>query len=189
MSHVSTSAPDPKQPAPPVQNTFQLVSSAEMLRNKVNTVLSIMGQCTPLILDTTQDFESEKLRAQYDGGAADAAQVTYINACDRLDRLLKDNRNWKIDQTDKAMNARSQELHAINLQIAQARLERERHYNRPSILHDTKLFRRDNFFYAVLGDKLTDDCVYGKGETVAVAYANLDAVLASFPSEKPVSQS
>jgi hypothetical protein len=187
MSNVATSAPVPPN-NPPGDPGYHLISSAEMLRSKVGTVLAVMGQCMPMILESTEDgFESKALRAKYEGGCSDSAQVTYINACSRLDTLLQDDSNWEVSRLDSVMKERSQQLHDLDLQIAQQKLAREKHFNRPSVRMQANLFRKGNVFYAALGSTMTDDSIYGSGASPEAAYLNLDEILSAMdsPASKP----
>ena len=184
MATVATAAPDPRQPAP--DSIITLLSSADMLRSKVGTVLAVMGQCMPMILDTSGEFESKTLKAQYDGGCADSAQVTYIKACARLDALLDGEGNWKIHELDDLTGERTKELHEINVKLAKLQLERAEFFNRPSVMAGAKVYRAGDTFYAVIGDGGSPNAVQAKGATVAEALKNLDDILTSVVRPEPV---
>lgn len=179
MSSVATSSPD--------HNNYRetapvFISSAEMLNSKMNALLRVMGQCMPMLLDETSEFESKELRAKYEGGCSDAAQVTYIKSCARLDRIIDNDKNWQIGKMDRLMRERTAELHEMDLKIAAKRLERENYYNRPSVRANANLFKRERTFYAVVGNTFTTESVYGEGSTPEAAYANLDAILDALPA-------
>lgn len=183
MSTVATSSqdgPDEKSK----QTAFQFISSAEMMRAKSGVCMAIMGQCMPMLLDDTSEFESAALKAKYEGGCSDAAQVTYIKACERLDKLLDNDAHWEIATMDKLTEERTKELHDINLSVAHERLTREKYFNRPSIRAQAKLYRRANVFYAVIGEDFTEDSVHGSGDTPEAAFTNLDAILISLNPPK-----
>lgn len=183
MSTVATSSqdgPDEKSK----QTSLQFISSAEMLRAKSGVCMAIMGQCMPMALSETSDFESIALKAKYEGGCSDAAQVTYIKACERLDKLLDNDAHWEIATMDKLTEERTVELHKINLSVANERLAREKYFNRPSIRSQAHLFRRGNLFYAVIGEDFTDESVHGSGDTPEAAFTNLDAILISLNPPK-----
>lgn len=168
------------------QNSFLLLSSAEMLGSKVNTVLRIIKEVQALARIPTEegkgweDDDGRDVSPEYDEEVRDSAESTLIRALGRLDSIIDADENWDVSVADKVLDKRVEELHRVNMEAAKERLELIKNQNRASYRLRSKLFRDGNDFLAVAGDDPWDEhAIVGRGRTPEEALDNLDAILTS----------
>lgn len=179
MSEVAVSSPSEGKPSS--ENVFLTQSSADMLMKKIDAVLHIVGGLGAYVLERAYDAEGEEWRkgGALDGGVRKAAEVTLIKACDRLDFLLGNDENWKVDISDRILIERTTALTNSNLRINELRTLAVKQNARPSVVRGAILLRKGPFFYAVIGGTLHENAVYGVGKSPEEAYTNLDNILLS----------
>src|SRR6185369_12897247 len=92
MSQVINAHGDPLRPTPPIP-TRDSVSQMQ-----VGAILSVMHALQSYLLyNASRDPEDHP---ELDGGAHAAAVTTFAKACDRMDKILEDDKRWTLTDHD-----------------------------------------------------------------------------------------
>lgn len=126
---------------------------------QVNTVLGILGMAlsslssiSRLQLDMEENNEDEGYKHVIVGESRVAAETTFINSCERLDAILKDDSRWSMEHQDRVEKDRQDMVKSqLALQYYQAALAAEMtlpHFRyRPTVARAT-----DGDWIAFIGD-------------------------------------
>jgi hypothetical protein len=168
---------------PDHSTTVSILNSTEKIARQVDTVLGVMNVLNPYLIDV--EYRSTPSGGRADGGYLAAAEVTFANACDRLDQILTDSARWEVDtQTSSEAIARvAKEAQEKHNKLLEAQAEQVRNQNRPCYMLRPSIYRRvDGKFAAVYGDiKNPSGCLYGIGDTPLKAMENFDRAYESLP--------
>lgn len=126
---------------------------------QVNTVLGILGMAlsslnsiSRLKLDMDDNEESDEYKHVITGESRVAAETTFINSCERLDKILKDDSRWSMEHQDREERNRQAIVDSqLELQRQQTALAAEMttpHFRyRPTVARAT-----DGDWIAFIGD-------------------------------------
>lgn len=185
---MSLSLSRPNDPGRHTPQQFNLISSAEMVSIRVNTILGIVNTLTPKVTEYDEEDPIGTVRQvdkKYDGGVRMAAEATLINAFGRLDSILAEDSVWHSVSIDRMMADKVEELNQINIQIANEQLKATREdtaaqkeANRPYRKYGAKLgLLQSNAFIAYIGAITDPLCIAAQGTSAEEALLNLDNIL------------
>lgn len=156
-------------------------SKEQTLDKQVDTVLSVIGALTPFIIAPLRDFDPPR---ELDGGVAASAVTTFAAACDRLDKMLKDESKWDLKGHDglyAAMTAHFSKAAEMHTAQTQTLLD----MRRPCNIRRPHITLIDGEFIAIWGDpSRPGNHIMGKGLTPEAALADYDAAFARRAEEQ-----
>lgn len=149
---------------------------------QVNTLLAIIHNLEPYLLESPRDLG--QVKPELDGGAASAAVVTFVKACERLDQVLADPARWSMEQSNelyKSLVATQEQQQAfLREQTAAAKI-----VQRPAFLLKPTMIAWEGGYLAFYGDpNNTDAVIAGRGPTPEAALADFDAAFGRTPAEQ-----
>lgn len=173
---MNTGSIGPRDDLPAPQNIFNMVSSTELTVNKINAILRVVAQFSPMVSSQSDTlmvgFEGGRPKEKWDGGVVQAAENTFCVACQRLDKILENDDFWKKDSVDALVADQVAELGRVNTETARERLKQAQYQNRPCVQLKARIIEWGNGYRVVLGSD--DSPIFGQGETISEALASFD---------------
>ncbi len=159
-----------------------LVGKEHALSMQVAVLLSVvdkLGEC----LATEHRFTGQE-KAALDGGVTASVEATLIQACNRLDSLLANPKNWGTADQDALFRAITRTHEAQQAFLASQKLSADE-VRRPSFQLRPSLMRAETGFAAVYGD-ITDPSghIVGVGATPEAALLDFDAAFQRVPAQQ-----
>lgn len=151
-----------------------IITNAALVSGRINNVLSITGALEPYLLDPDASFGDGGFKKSnpLDGGAKMAVEQTLIRACNRLDTIIQDDKNWIDDEMDDAMKF-ARELRDHQRKDFKAKLGHAARLS-PSIM------RIDDLFVVFIGDpNVPATLLCGVGVTPVAAIEDFDRIMES----------
>lgn len=155
-----------------------LPSTADVTSQQLNALLMSVSTLYPGLLST-----SPVGGAVLEGEARAALEVTFMAICDRIDKLLSEDRRWTLDQNEM-MEALFLKVYEKNLEAMTAQAEAAKAMRSPAYLYRPALLpTTDGKWAAVLGDiTKPETCLIGVGDTPEMAYQAFDIL---FTQQQP----
>jgi hypothetical protein len=168
--------------------------------NQVGMLLSICGAMADLVFaEPAEPGETPGTRPEVAGEAGIAAEVTFIKACDRLDKILDDSSRWGMDyqlsleklfeeNTRLAHQMAEKQAAALTAETEKANAQRTaaESAQTPHFIYRPMLTKSESGeWIAFLGDpKDQDTCVFGLGGCPEAAVKAFDLAFLGVLSEK-----
>jgi hypothetical protein len=153
---------------------------------QVSACLSVLRELQPYAFGPPMHFfaENPPERPELDGGVKSAVQVAIMSVCDRLEKIMTDEKRWEVSGTtdifkELAKTQKAQQAFLIE-QAKSAHVVQLPHYLlRPEIMCDGSVF------IAVWGNKdLPGGRIFGQGRTPNEALADFDEAFNRTPGEQ-----
>lgn len=136
---------------PPKQDN-SLPSRYIVTATQVHTLLNVAGMLMPYILQPHQELQNIPSSHKIDGEAALAAQTTFINVCDRLDKIVADESRWSLD-AQKTLEASAAEVYEHHKALLREQIIATRTLSSPHNRYRPTLYKlKDGTYAAILGD-------------------------------------
>lgn len=154
-----------------------LPSRIDLTTAQIHSLLHVAGTLLPYILNPHHELENVPNSHKLDGGSAAAAQATFINTCDRLDKILADESRWSME-IQKSLEASLSEVYEIHKKLLTEQREAIRTLNAPHSRFKPTLYAlTDGNYAAILGDiKDLDNAIAAVGQSPAAALIAWDMI-------------
>jgi hypothetical protein len=161
----------------PNQNSAPMVTKEVVTGYHMAMLLQAAGIMLQALLNPMRDVEEPQSPSKIDGGAKAAAEVTFINICNKLDEIVADGARWTIDGhiALEYKLARVYDAHTALL-ITQQKVAEE--FLTPHFRYKpTLLALEDDTWIAFLGDpEHLENAIIGFGGTPEQAILAFDLV-------------
>lgn len=157
------------------EKQFNLPHRDSVTAMQINTLLQTAGMLMPYLLNPVRELENVPSGHKLDGEAAMAAQVTFINICDRLDKIVADSDRWELT-AQRTLEATLTEVYQKNAELLKEQIIATKILNLPHNRYRPTLFKlTDGNIAAVLGsiDDL-DNAIAAVGRSAAEALRAFD---------------
>lgn len=153
---------------------------------QLRSILAVVNDLQPFILEPTIEPGGTPKATAIDGGAAMAAQTTFIKACSALDAILEDRSRFTLGAQDKLMDELVKTQKSQQKFIDAQRLSSER-LQKPSFLLKPTLATFGKNFVAYWG-KIDEPgkAIVGRGKTPNEAMADFDLAFDRTPEDQVV---
>lgn len=143
---------------------------------QVNSLLSIAQAMAYALLAPNHNIsEPHHSKPELDGGSKSAAEMTFIECCNRLTDMIRDDSRWDL-LLQKALGIQAVKLNQTHIEVLEIQKKAVSGLATPSYKHKPTLIRlTDGYYCAYLGDK-PEDSLCGIGRTAEEAFAAFDKV-------------
>jgi predicted RNase H-like HicB family nuclease len=143
---------------------------------QINTLLRVISCMEGYLLSPHRDVERIPGDTNPDGGVADSAAATVINACNALDNLISDKTRWSME-FQKKIESRVDEIHQEQLAFLKAQTAAANFVSLPQFRFRPTLNRADEHTWvAYIGELETPHVILGLGKTPEEALASFDQI-------------
>jgi len=170
--------------ANPQLPVMQIPTKEHTSNMQVHTILAIMGHLQPYLLLTHREIEEELRPFDIDGGAKSSAEVTFVNACARLDAILKEEERWSGKPQKDLMESTIKTQQSL-IAVHEAQLKALSIASGPAKLYPPTFTTANGQYYAFHGSAdFPGGIIIGKGNTPLEAVADFEAAFSKIPSEQ-----
>lgn len=143
---------------------------------QVSNLLSIAQTMLAALLAPNHNLpEPHHSKPELDGGSKSAAEMTFIECCNRLTGMIRDDSRWDLI-LQKALGIQAVKLNQAHIEVLEIQKKAVSGLATPSYKHKPTLIRlTDGYYCAYLGDK-PEDSLCGIGRTAEEAFAAFDKV-------------
>ncbi len=166
-------------------NKLAIAQKDSIVQRQVSTLLDIVSTLRHNVEETGAPIPN---RPELDGGVKAAIDTTIIQACSRLDEMLKHKENWENDAQDEMMRAITR-THEAQQDFLKSQKEAADLVKRPSFQMRPTLVSTGNEFLAVYGDpRIAGQAIIGRGETPEAALQDFDLAFKRVPKDQLILQ-
>jgi len=163
---------------------MQIPTKEHTSNMQVHTILAIMGHLQPYLLLTHREVDGELHQLELDGGAKTSAEVTFINACARLDAILKEEDRWSNKEQNGLMESTIKTQQSL-MAVHEAQLKALEIASGPAKLYPPTFTTANGQYYAFHGSAdFPGGIIIGKGNTPAEAVADFEAAFDKIPADQ-----
>lgn len=163
----------PDQPRRPANIPTHLQST----NGQLQALIAIADHLAPYILGIQNPLTGDKLEGhpEADGGAGVAASVTFCKVCDRIDRLLAEEKRWTLEPYDTLAES-LQAIYVTQKAALDAQVTAYKEALRPCIQLKATIFRiaGTNVWACAFGGAAGHPPLSGEGNTPEEAAADFD---------------
>lgn len=143
---------------------------------QVSNLLSIAQTMLAALLAPNHNIsEPHHSKPELDGGSKSAAEMTFIECCNRLTGMIRDDTRWNLT-LQRAMEVQALKLNQTHIEVLEMQKKAVSGLATPSYKHKPTLIRlTDGYYCAYLGDK-PEESLCGIGRTAEEAFAAFDEV-------------
>lgn len=166
-------------------NKLAVVQKDSIVQRQVSTLLDIVSTLRHNLDDGGTPIPS---KPELDGGVKAAMDTTIIQACSRLDEMLKHTDNWENRAQDDMMRAITK-THEAQQEFLKSQKEAADSISRPSFQMKPTLVSTGAEFLAVYGDpRIAGQAIIGRGETPEAALRDFDLAFKRAPKDQLILQ-
>lgn len=163
-----------------MKNVTQVPQREATTAVQVNVLLGIANTMLGALLVPNHNIvEPHHEKPQLDGGCKSAAEMTYIEVCNRLTDILRDKSRWAMDMT-KALEIQALRINQEHIETLKSKKKAVEWLCTPSFRLKPELTRiQDGMFAAHIGDlDKPEEALIGIGRTPESAFAAFDELFA-----------
>lgn len=143
---------------------------------QVSNLLSIAQTMLAALLAPNHNLvEPHHSKPELDGGSKSAAEMTFVECCNRLTGMIRDESRWDL-MLQKALAMQAVKLNQAHIEMLEIQKKAVSGLATPSYKHKPTLIRlTDGYYCAYLGEN-PEDSLCGIGRTAEEAFAAFDQV-------------
>lgn len=159
-----------------------LVGKEQALSSQFNILLGVVNHLTSAL--SSSETMTGVPGTPLDGGAKSALESTIIRACNRLDALLEEKKNWGAPEQNRVIKQICK-THRAQQIFLKAQTASANEVRRPSFQLRPNLIRVETGFAAIHGDpSKPNEYILGVGETPEAALLDFDEAFKRKPSQQ-----